>query len=107
MKKKVQIYRHGDVNLVKVDKLPDSAAEIKEEGIVTLAHGEVTGHHHSIYNNSAATQYKSLEAEFLEVKEAVELKHHEHKPITIQPGTYQKVIAREYVNPDMVRKVVD
>lgn len=105
--KKVQIYRHGDVNLVKVDSLPNESIEVKESGMVTLAHGEVTGHHHSIYDVSAAKQFKTLEGEFLQVSKAVELKHQEHKPITIQPGTYKKVIAREYVNPEIVRKVVD
>lgn len=105
----MDIYRQGDVILIKVKDLPKEAelVENKEKHRVALAYGEVTGHAHALYDVTAANQYKTLEKEFLEVVKNTELRHEEHSTIYLEPGIYEKRIAREYVNENMVRKVVD
>lgn len=49
--------RQGDVYLIPVAKLPDSCTPIQPEGgrRFVLAHGEVTGHAHAIYEFTADT----------------------------------------------------
>lgn len=44
--------RQGDVQIQQVTKLPAGCTEIKSEGgRIVLAHGEVTGHAHAIYDH--------------------------------------------------------
>lgn len=44
--------RQGDVQLQQVAKLPDGCTEVPPEGNrIVLAHGEVTGHAHAIYDH--------------------------------------------------------
>lgn len=46
--KKHQQYRQGDVFIERIAKLPKSSKAIQpSDGLVILARGEVTGHHHS------------------------------------------------------------
>ena len=49
---KTKIYRQGDVGIQKIEKLPmDLNMDLKkveaQNGLIILAHGELTGHHHS------------------------------------------------------------
>ena len=106
--KKLTIYRQGDVNLVKVDDMDFSGAEeIKaENGRAILAHGEVTGHFHSV-PAAAAKQFRLGDKEFLKVNKDCEITHQEHAAFKVPQGTYQKVIAREYLEAGKTRQVVD
>lgn len=102
-----KIYRQGDVLLIPTDKIPDGLKETKR---ITLALGEVTGHHHSIVD-FGATGYADSEdglATYLAVEnpEGVELTHQEHDTITIPYGDYQVFIQREYT-PEAIKQVRD
>jgi len=105
MKNKTSQYRQGDVLILKVDLIPKS----KQTKVVLLAKGEVTGHHHSIYDG--AIGYADDEtglAEFIEVEqqEGVDLVHQEHETITLPPGKYRSVIQSQYT-PEEIKRVAD
>jgi hypothetical protein len=58
--KQRKMYRQGDVLLERVAKLPEKIKRVRREnGLVILAHGEATGHHHAISDAGCAL----LEAE--------------------------------------------
>jgi len=129
-----QPIRQGDVYLQPINALPaGDAKEIREPGRVVLAHGEVTGHAHAIYDvidsarpNGAvademteaaiARAQKSSKAtcrlveikgdHFLEVAAPVELKHEEHSPHGLAPGLYEVPIQVEFT-AEKVRRVAD
>lgn len=57
---KNSIYRQGDVSIQRISQIPKGLKKSKVNGgLVILAHGEVTGHHHS---------FVSLEVEKLEAE---------------------------------------
>jgi hypothetical protein len=58
--KQKKMYRQGDVLLERVAKLPEQIKRVRREnGLIILARGEATGHHHSISDAGCAL----LEAE--------------------------------------------
>jgi hypothetical protein len=96
-KNKMKPCRQGDVLVVPVDSFPDGLTKTDR---VTLALGEVTGHHHSIaegcigyaFNGNAAGL-----AEYFEVTaDKAVLTHQEHDPITFPTGKYQAIRQVEY-----------
>lgn len=79
-----------------------------EPGRVVLAHGEVTGHAHAIYDTKSASLFEySADVKVLKVKSKVELLHEEHKPIIITPGTRSVSIKRQYDAKEGWAKVLD
>ncbi len=106
MKKIAKQYRQGDV-LLTLAEIPASAKPLVLKDRVILAHGEVTGHHHSIVvkrNKFAA--FTDGEQMYLRVKSQVVLEHQEHADIVVEPGDY---IVRKQVEVwlDEVRRVAD
>lgn len=113
--------QQGDVLLFPVATIPKTAKTI--EG-ATLALGEFTGHHHTLFdtidaeapatNNpytmgSASVKLFELEnVKYAQVMKGTYLKHQEHKPIYVEPGLYKIGIVRE-VDPfsDEIRAVAD
>ena len=103
----MKIYRQGDVLLISTNSIPKSAKKLKPEGgRVVLAHGEVTGHAHAIYNPSIAALYGDGLDRFLKVMEAVPLSHEEHSAIQLPAGNYRVIIQKSYTTAEMV-KVLD
>ena len=103
--------RQGDVLIVSVDRIPDTATEqvTREDGRIVLAHGELTGHAHAIKDQRATLlRDPMLNAVFMRVtgNDPVALEHDEHDPISIPPGSYQVVRQREY-QPGRIRTVAD
>ena len=124
--------RQGDVQIQQVKALPSGCTEIPPEGKrIVLAHGEVTGHAHAIYDHrpaqrdaqpghadeiaqaaiaraqSKARLWQTPAGErFLEVTETVTLKHEEHTQHTIPPGIYHLPRQMEYT-PAELRRVED
>lgn len=87
-------YRHGDVNLIPIGTLPKGAKLIKKVKEYTVALGEVTGHHHTIYptKNDKNTPIEVWEyggAEFLVISEPKEFRHQEHEIEIIDPNVYR------------------
>lgn len=128
MNMKPQQLRQGDVQLQPVQALPAGCTEIPPEGNrIVLAHGEVTGHAHAIYDHvaerpgaademaeaaiaRAQTKARLWRAEngdrFLEVRETVTLRHEEHTAHTLAPGIYKLPTQVEYT-PAELRRVAD
>jgi hypothetical protein len=102
-----QQVRQGDV-LVQSQAIPRDAAKVPPgDGLVILARGEATGHHHSVPAAQAALLARGAER-FLRVKpRGAPLQHQEHAEIWLPGGTYEVTIQREYGFDDMSRQVAD
>lgn len=103
--KKYKPMRQGDVLIIQVNKIPEGLKQTKK---VTLALGEATGHHHTIYDGAVgyASSIDSL-AEYFEVTgESADLTHQEHGAIPVPKGKWRSVIQTEYT-PEELKKVVD
>lgn len=115
--------RQGDVLLRPIAKLPEGCTPVEtKEARIVLAHGEVTGHAHAIYDHitpgaaaeiaeAAIARARLLVApsgdRFLEVRELVHLDHEEHSTHAIPPGIYELPIQVEHTAGDAVRMVAD
>lgn len=125
MKTKPLPIRQGDVLLSPVKSLPAGCSEVPmDKGRIVLAYGEVTGHAHAISDHgisigpeaaaeiaeaaiARAKLWRAPSGErFLEVKEAVTLRHEEHTQHVIPPGIYQVPQQVEYT-PAELRRVAD
>lgn len=102
---KNKVYRQGDVLIMPVKNIPANLATTKR---VTLALGEVTGHHHSIASGAIGfADDENALADYFEVtSNEAELTHQEHDTITLPKGKYRKVIQVEYT-PAEIRNVAD
>jgi len=112
---KQQQFRQGDVLIERVASMPDVAmTEVKTEGRVVLAYGEVTGHAHAIYPKADVLPAKLWDAgveRFLQVMEATAIQHEEHGAISLEPGVYRiskfgDGTQREY-HPEEIRRIAD
>lgn len=103
-------FRQGDVFIQRIDNLPDGSKKLaRENGRVVLAHGEATGHHHSLVEKNCSLFTNDTEpgVTFLEIQEAMAaLTHQEHATIHLEPGIYRVVRQREY-SPEAIRNVQD
>lgn len=101
-------YQQGDVIIEPANELPDGqAVPAKEHGFV-LAEGEVTGHAHRI-EDIAGVQFVEKDGMFyIQNKKSVTVRHEEHKPITLPPGTWRVRGVREYDHfTEEARRVID
>jgi hypothetical protein len=95
----MNMYRQGDVLLIAVDDIDDSAPQKRDpKGRIVLAYGEMTGHAHAICNKAATLYGTDLENRFLEVlaQGGATLSHEEHAPIHLPHGAYRVVRQREW-----------
>lgn len=115
--KKAEIYRQGDVLLVRVDDLPQGMRDATADDRIVLAYGEVTGHAHAVYPEIKVIdgeRKKVLPAKlwdagaerYLQVLEKTALEHEEHASIELPVGNYKVIQQREY-DPQMNRLVAD
>ena len=95
--------RQGDVLLVEINDLPSAMDDVMPErrgGRVeyVLAHGEATGHAHAISaSGQVALRRHPEQGMFLVVQGGgAELRHEEHRPLTVPPGAYRIVRQRTY-----------
>lgn len=92
------MHRQGDLLLVRVETLPDGFRRRSGRGgRLVLARGETTGHRHSVAAADAELTVTDAEEVFLRVTAPTRLEHQEHRPITLEPGTYRVVRQRQYV----------
>lgn len=109
MKTPPKMYRQGDVLIVVVDKMPADAKPLdrSKRGVV-LAEGEVTGHAHRIPSRHATLYRSETDVRYLRVDgpAPVQLKHEEHKTVTLPKGDYRVTIHHEY-EPQEIRRVAD
>lgn len=109
MKTKIgHMFRQGDVLITRVKSMPEKLRPVdNENNRVVLAHGEVTGHTHSIASTDAVQYVDDSGATFLEVTAAMAaLEHQEHSTISLDQGTYKITRQREY-SPEAIRRVAD
>lgn len=134
---KLKSIRQGDVLLVPVAALPEGCKPIEPEKgrRFVLAHGEVTGHAHAIYEFTADAQaeqdlakaaevtdallsrarkarmaqmWASPDGEwYLEVKSPSVMRHEEHSAPTIPAGIYHCPVQVEAGPGNMARVVAD
>ncbi len=103
----MKILRQGDVLILPVSQIPEDATPtLPENGKIILAHGEVTGHAHTINEINGVVKFEASGKTFLKVLEEVGLNHEEHDPFVIPIGTYQILIQTEYT-PGEYRNVQD
>lgn len=98
----MECYRQGDVLLIRVEAAPAGETRpVPREGErIVLAHGELTGHAHAIADADAELRADAARRRWLRVGAAgATLRHEEHAPIALPPGTYRVVQQREYA-PD-------
>jgi len=95
----MRIYRHGDILLKEIGNIRKKLREVKTN---ILAHGE-SGNCHCFKDGQVRllTDVESMTTEeitikFVEILEASQLTHAEHKTITVLPGNYEIVREREY-----------
>lgn len=127
----MKVIRQGDVLLVKIDKLPAGAKPMEPENgrRFVLAHGEVTGHTHAIYEYEEAISAadlaedainKAKKVRYAQMYEAngewylvvadgksVQMKHEEHTAATIPAGVYFCPVQVQANSQNMIRKVAD
>jgi hypothetical protein len=100
--------QQGDVIIRNVTEIPDGAVRVKRtlKGFV-LAEGEATGHAHRIVEHGAEL-YEKDGILYIKVEKPVQVKHEEHKPITLTEGIYRVGHVREY-DPfkEEARRIVD
>lgn len=98
--------RQGDVALVRIDSIPKNAKKVERTGAIVLAHGEVTGHAHTIAEPSVEI-YERDGVMYLNVHDGgATLEHQEHAAIAVEPGTYLVQKQVEYT-PEAIRSVAD
>lgn len=103
-------YRHGDVDLLQSDSLPQGLVKQEHNGSFPIAFGEVSGHSHllTIERPQDMTVYldPSTNLYVLELKSSALLSHEEHETIVLEPGIYVQKIEREYDPFEQVLKQV-
>lgn len=109
----MSVMRQGDVLLVPVKAVPDTATKQRTQRRVVLAEGEATGHAHviespdvSLYEIVTEGDVAEMRQRFLTVEAEVALVHDEHATITVEPGIYEILRQREYM-PQEIRRVAD
>jgi len=118
-KNTVNHYRQGDVLIERIDAIPDSATPQKKSRKIILAHGEVTGHHHTLEVSDPADWWKQGEIPttnekpsqlagelFVNLKNGGAVTHQEHSKIELPKGRYRITRQREY-SPEAIRNVAD
>ena len=92
----MNLYRHGDLAITQIEKLPKNLKEIKNN---ILAYGEATGHGHILIAEPEIT-FRVLEdkrgEKYLDIRKPTQLTHQEHKTITIERGFYFISHEKEY-----------
>jgi len=92
----MNIYRHGDVLLREILEIPSEAKLVKKANVITVALGEATGHHHTLYGSLPMSLLQFDERRFLEIIEIVDFKHQQHGCLKIDPTKYEIEIEREH-----------
>lgn len=99
----MEMYRHGDLLIMRVDKA--LKGEIVKDNV--LEDGEVTGHQHIANGNGVVVQLVE-DTKYIHAPNGATITHQEHNPITLPPGEYSVWRQREY-NPylEAIRYVQD
>jgi hypothetical protein len=86
-----QMYRQGDVLLMKSDR-PTGVLRQRDNGVIL--EGEITGHSHRL--TAGAVMDAPNGEVFVSAERGAEIVHEEHATITIPEGWYRVIRQREY-----------
>jgi len=101
--KKSFILRHGDLQIIKINKIPENA--VIQKGRKTLAEGETTSHKHVI---DVGEIFETKNGElYLSVEKLSKVSHEEHKTVEIPKGKYRIIIKRQYNAENGWERVID
>jgi hypothetical protein len=93
-------YRHGDVDLLQTNSLPEGLVKQDHNGSFPIAFGEVTGHRHMVTTDRPQDMNiyldPSTNLHVLELKTQAKLSHEEHTTIALEPGIYIQKQEQEY-----------
>ena len=105
---KHQIYRQGDVLIMRVPSIPaDATPSKRDKGRIILAYGEITGHSHAI-EDTKAKGWLSGETLYLDLEKKTKVWHEDHnpkqddKPMVLDPGQYVVLNQVEYRREEIV-----
>lgn len=89
--------QQGDVTFERVDAMPTSGTVLtaSARGYV-LAEGEVTGHAHVIDPNAVLELREVDGVLYARIGEPTEVRHEEHGPVVLEPGTWRVNRVQEY-----------
>lgn len=117
MKKTMKIktqFRQGDVLIERVTSKPTTTSKPDKSRV--LAHGEATGHAHTVGSGTvrdAADWWKDddlsdakMTRKMVTTARATKVTHQEHDPISLERGVYRVTRQREY-SPEAIRNVAD
>ncbi len=105
-------YRQGDVGIAKLTERIDALKPVApENGLLILARGEATGHHHaiSILDYPDAVLFEAIGQPgtmVLQAPSGCTVTHQEHAPIMLPPGDYRIERQVEY-DPEGEQRVMD
>jgi len=104
-------YRHGDVNLHRVDQAKGNVIKTYLSFVVAVGEATSSEHRISVKDPKDMIIHETDNGErYIELLKAALITHtHDHETITIQPGIYKQVQEREvdHFANSIVRKVVD
>ena len=104
-----KLIQQGDVLVFSVKDIPSNAVPVKsKQGRFVLAEGETTGHAHVIDEIPGVEMFRLDNAVFLSTMAPTIVRHEEHKPVLIPPGSFRIDIVKE-VDPytEEIHKVRD
>lgn len=89
--------RQGDLLFVKRRELPHDAVPLPDQQRARiLAEGEKSGHTHTA---TAGTVYSNRSGKFIKLDKAAEVRHQEHRPVSLGPGVWEVIQQLQYVPP--------
>lgn len=111
-----EFMHQGDVLFLKVEKIVEELGEeyqLDHKKGYILQHGEALGHYHTIPVDQADSvvvralpDLEGIKQMGILVKDAVQVLHEEHAPVTLTPGSWIARTQREHTR-GMVRPVID
>lgn len=90
------IYRHGDVILKTISKIPSGAKVTSSGKLNKLALGETTGHSHKLMTVVDVDLLEFGGNKYFSLPEPATIEHEEHKTLTLEPQVYEVVIKKEF-----------
>jgi hypothetical protein len=85
-------YAQGDILLTVIlakDKPKGLRPVVSEQGLLILARGEATGHHHSVPASAGVLEIDEGGVMYLTIDQLTAVEHQEHAAIPLQPKTYR------------------
>lgn len=101
-------YRQGDIFIQRVETIPFSELQKKNDNVI--AYGEVTGHSHRVSNFNDVEMFTDKNGDlFVRSDKEINIWHDEHSQIDLPPGEYCISRQREYdpIAAERERRVAD